>query len=87
MDLGEFETGKVIQRLRIERQLSIEDVAELIDEDVEFIRELEANMYPDIGLGVFFYLAKVFKMEASELIDEIHKENIDYLIELIRNMN
>ncbi|MEH7179396.1 helix-turn-helix domain-containing protein [Neobacillus vireti] len=78
MDLGEFETGKVIQRLRIERQLSIEDVAELIDEDVEFIRELEANMYPDIGLGVFFYLAKVFKMEASELIDEIHKENIDY---------
>ena len=79
MYLGKFEIGKVIHRLRIQRQLSIEDVAELIDEDVKFIRELEAGMYPDIGLGIFFYLAKVFKMEASELISEIYKENIDYL--------
>ena len=78
MYLGKFEIGKVIHRLRIERQLSIEDVAEFIDEDVEFIQELEANMYPDIGLGVFFYLAKAFKMEASELTREIEKENIDY---------
>ena len=78
MYLGNFEFGRVIHRLRIERQLSIEDVAEFIDEDVKFIQELEAGMYPDIGLGIFFYLAKAFKMEASELISEIYKENIDY---------
>src|SRR4051812_6130510 len=78
MYLGKFEYGKVIHRLRIERQLSIEDVAELIDEEVQSIRELEAGMYPDIGLGILFCLAKAFKMEAFELISEIDKENIDY---------
>jgi transcriptional regulator with XRE-family HTH domain len=79
MYLGKFEHGKVIRRLRMERQLSIEDVAELIDVDPKFIRELEEEMYPDIEVGIFFYLAKAFKMEPSDLIVEIEKDNIDFL--------
>jgi transcriptional regulator with XRE-family HTH domain len=79
MYLGKFEHGKVIRRLRMERQLSIEDLAELIGEDPKFIRELEAEMYPDLELGPFFYLAKAFKMRPHELTTEIEKENIDFL--------
>lgn len=79
MYLGKFEHGKVIRRLRMERQLSIEDVAELIDEDPKFLRELEAEMYPDIQFGIFFYLARAFKMNPTALFAEIEKDNIDFL--------
>ena len=71
MYLGKLEHGKVIRRLRMERQLSIEDVAELVDEDVKFIQELEAEMYPDITIGIYYCLAKVFEMEPHELFREI----------------
>jgi transcriptional regulator with XRE-family HTH domain len=79
MYLGKLEHGKVIRRLRMERQLSIEDVAELIDEDPKFLRELEEEMYPDIEFGIFFYLARAFEMEPSALVIEIEKDNIDFL--------
>ncbi|MDR7078891.1 transcriptional regulator with XRE-family HTH domain [Neobacillus niacini] len=79
MYLGKLEHGKVIRRLRMERQLSIEDVAELIDEDVKFIQELEEEMYPDITIGIYYRLAKVFEMEPHELVKEISLENIDYV--------
>ncbi|MCM3691801.1 helix-turn-helix domain-containing protein [Neobacillus niacini] len=79
MYLGKLEHGKVIRRLRMERQLSIEDVAELIDEDPKFLRELEEEMYPDIEFGIFFYLARAFEMKPSALIIEIEKDNIDFL--------
>lgn len=79
MYLGKFDFGKVIRRLRMERELSIESIAELIDEDPKFLRELEEGIYPDIELGIFFYLARALKMKPSELIIEIEKANIDFL--------
>jgi transcriptional regulator with XRE-family HTH domain len=78
MYLGKLEHGKVIRRLRMERQLSIEDVAELIDVDVKFLRALEEEKYPDIEIGIFYYLAQIFEMTLPEILIEIHKENIDY---------
>jgi transcriptional regulator with XRE-family HTH domain len=77
--LGKLEHGKVIRRLRMERNLTIEEVAELIDEDVKFLRDLENEMYPDIEIGIFYYLAQTFGMKLHELYIEIEKENIDYL--------
>ncbi|MDM5330235.1 helix-turn-helix domain-containing protein [Neobacillus sp. CF12] len=41
MYLGKLEHGKVIRRLRMERNLTIEEVAELTGKDPKFIRELE----------------------------------------------
>jgi transcriptional regulator with XRE-family HTH domain len=79
MYLGKLEIGKVIRRLRMERQLSIEDVAKLIDEDVEFIHELEDGMYSDISLDILCYLADTFNTEPYELMFEIEKENIEYI--------
>jgi transcriptional regulator with XRE-family HTH domain len=78
MYLGKLEHGKVIRRLRMERQLSIENVAELTGVDPKFIRELEDEMYPDIEIGIFYCLALVFKMKLHELYIEIEKDNIDY---------
>jgi transcriptional regulator with XRE-family HTH domain len=78
MYLGKLEHGKVIRRLRIERQLSIEDVAEIIGKDPKFIRELEEEMYPDIEFGIFYFLARAFEMKLHEIYIEIEKENIDY---------
>lgn len=79
MYLGNLEHGKVIRRLRIERHLSIEDVAELIDEDVEFIKELEDEMHPDIPIGIFYILAQAFEMDVYDLLKEISIENRDYI--------
>lgn len=78
MYLGKLEHGKVIRRLRMERNLTIEEVAEIIDEDVKFLQDLENEMYPDIEIGIFYYLAKTFGMTLPELYFEIEKENIDY---------
>ncbi|MFP7297200.1 helix-turn-helix domain-containing protein [Neobacillus niacini] len=78
MYLGKLEHGKVIRRLRMERQLSIEDVAERIDIEVKFLRALEEEKYPDIEIGIFYYLAKIFGMKFADLYTEIEKENIDY---------
>jgi transcriptional regulator with XRE-family HTH domain len=76
--LGKLEQGKVIRRLRMERHLSIEDLAELVGEDPKFIRELEEEMYPDIEIGIIYYIGNAFGMRLSEIYAEIEKENIDY---------
>ncbi|WP_419955607.1 helix-turn-helix domain-containing protein [Neobacillus niacini] len=79
MYYGKFELGKIIRRLRIERQLTIEQVAEYCGVDTKYINQLEEGLHPDMDLFLFYRIASLFNMKPSALINEISKENEDHL--------
>ncbi|WP_342433075.1 helix-turn-helix transcriptional regulator [Neobacillus sp. FSL H8-0543] len=67
--------GKVIRRLRLERGLSLEEVALHCDEDSNFIREIEVEKHQDLGLTTLYLIAKKFDMKLWELFKEIEEDN------------
>jgi transcriptional regulator with XRE-family HTH domain len=78
MYYGRYELGKVIRRLRIEKQLSLEKVAEHCGVDSKYISEVEENLHPEINIGTIWNIAISFNMKPSDLMEEIEKENEDY---------
>lgn len=78
MYYGKYEMGKVIRRLRIEKQLSLEEVAEHCGVDSKYIKEVEEDLHPEIDLTTIWDIAISFNMKAAELIMEIDQENEDY---------
>jgi transcriptional regulator with XRE-family HTH domain len=85
MYYGKHEIGKVIRRLRIEKQLSLEKLAENCGVDSKFITEVEEELHPDLDMKIFFHIAFSFNMRPSELLNEIEQENKDYYRRLMEN--
>jgi transcriptional regulator with XRE-family HTH domain len=83
MYYGKHEIGKVIQRLRIEKQLTLEEVAEHCGIDSKYLNEVEKDLHPDIDIITVFHIAFSFNMRPSELMKEFEQENKDYYRRLL----
>jgi transcriptional regulator with XRE-family HTH domain len=78
MYYGKFEIGKVIRRLRLEKQISLEKVAEHCGVDIKYMSEIEENLHPELNMRTICDIAISFNMRPSDLMEEIEKENADY---------
>ena len=85
MYYGKHEIGKVIRRLRIKKQLSLEEVAEYCGVDSKYLNEVEEDLHPDIDIILVFQIAISFNMRPSELMKEIEQDNKDYYRRLLEN--
>ncbi|WP_218008381.1 helix-turn-helix domain-containing protein [Neobacillus niacini] len=70
--------GEVIRRLRIEKQLTIEQVAEHCGVKNKYIIQLEEDLHSDIEFTLLWYIASIFDMKPHELFKEIDKGNEDF---------
>lgn len=71
--------GITLKRLRIERQLSIEEVASHFGKSPQYISDLEKDLYPDEPIGIYFFIAELYGLQFQELPVEVEKDNKEVL--------